>query len=652
MAVVPFDPIVGAQLVPYDRQQLQEWALSLGADVDDQVASGDIGSVITLAIRHNDSSQWGRARAVALRDNIGQLQLRIVDGTGKGHYISFPHRGLQFADIKVDQFAAAHDFNNIVRSMTSWTSESMRQLLAATSLLHQQGQQNLAAATAQHQQALDADAASLQRIELRLEAERARLDDERKALEADRHDLLRKRDDLTSEIIAAHADITSQKANLQLMEAATLKHKQELDAADDARKLELAEIIAKEKATIAQAQADLSAAQKKAKARATDIDKLEAKLQADIAALEAKQASIQHDYELRLKYLEERKLELSSTKKQLAQSTAAVDSRTLALDQREALLKQQEEALQRKLAALEANARHVPPSQPQPQPQQHHDPVALATVIAQAVAASLAPLLQQHQRPSGSGTVPARPVDDDIASASGSVVAIDPNDVAATDQEDEAACLRAISRWQKRDRALEYEQRATSAFLCLEGGKAHFEAEWRRRLQLSALNRPHMTVTVNEHISRLLCAYDSLVAAAGSSPKAVYLAHKTMRLTIEAATKCRLTLAAAPAAAYTMLDAEVLDARNKNRRGLPYRSLDAIVAKVIAKHPPAKNGDRRGSRNRGNRGSSNNNNTNTGSNGDFRRGSRRNDKGNGSRRSSRANSRKASPATTDDEGTD
>ncbi len=156
----------------------------------------------------------------------------------------------------------------------------------------------------------------------------------------------------------------------------------------------------------------------------------------------------------------------------------------------------------------------------------------------------------------------------------------------ATDVDDPTSCKNACTRWCQRDKDLEHQERATSAFLCVEGGRPLFETEWRRRLAVKPAAPEYHSVMVNDTIDRLLCAFDLLAASRDCvrDAKLKYLAHKNMRLNIEAAVKLRLTLNGADGTSFPILAAKIRSARNANRRGkVAYVSMDTIFTDIMAK---------------------------------------------------------------------
>lgn len=156
----------------------------------------------------------------------------------------------------------------------------------------------------------------------------------------------------------------------------------------------------------------------------------------------------------------------------------------------------------------------------------------------------------------------------------------DDEHIGATDEEDEQSCKSALSWWDKKERFLDFGDRATSAFLadCLTNDA--FEEAWRRRLKLKTTSKEYLTPLVEDMMRRLRLGL-RVVRLGAPSSVAAYAQRKALRDSIEAAARLELTVAGATAKDFEKFNASLRKARAKNRsRRNDFMSLDAVVADV------------------------------------------------------------------------
>lgn len=549
-------------LVPYARQQLAQWINDLGNDVDDQQRAGEPGSLVTFAFRQTDEQAWHRATAVAVRDPHTQgLYLQCVDGVARGMSLEFPQRGIQFSDFRIDMTRISAEYLAAVTKCQAFSLQAFQQVVQA------------------HTAQLGAQQDAIQRYEERICFEQDRLHEEQERVQQERAELIAKQDAFNTEMLNGRRALFDLQESVKATEREVRQRQEDLQRASATDKLQLQERIQEAKTKL---QAEQQAIRtKKAELRESEKAILvkEQDLQKQLEDLTAKQQRIEAANAATLRSLEERKLQLSGARRAVADREVEVERRAQALKNRETAANvRHEEALSHReaVAGIRPDVL-VPPHQTSVS---SIDPTVLATQIAQAVAVALLPLLQKSQ------AQPPAPVVHDVDAFDHS----QKQDQGATDVDDPSSCQTAMLRWKRRDAALDYEQRATSAFLGVDLPKSTFEAAWRRRLALPA-NRPaHYGQIAEDMVSRLLLAYDAVLAIPETQFRAKYIAYKNLRVSLEAASKLRLTLSGCPASAYGKFDADVSEARAKNRRGPSYKSLDTIVSAVMAKHPATKNG--------------------------------------------------------------
>ena len=150
----------------------------------------------------------------------------------------------------------------------------------------------------------------------------------------------------------------------------------------------------------------------------------------------------------------------------------------------------------------------------------------------------------------------------------------------ATDEENETSCKTALLWWTKKERFLEFHDRATSAFLADTLSDETFEEEWRRRLKLKPTAKEYLAALVEDMLRRLRLAL-RIVRLGAPSSMAAYAQRKNLRDTIEAAARLELTIAGAAASQFEKYNATLRKARARNRsKKNEFFSLDAIVAEV------------------------------------------------------------------------
>lgn len=75
--------------------------------------------------------------------------------------------------------------------------------------------------------------------------------------------------------------------------------------------------------------------------------------------------------------------------------------------------------------------------------------------------------------------------------------------VGATDEESEHSCRNAPSWWEQKEKYLDFNDRATSAFLADKLSPENFEEAWRRRLKLKPSSKDFLNPLVEDMLRRL-----------------------------------------------------------------------------------------------------------------------------------------------------
>ncbi len=160
------------------------------------------------------------------------------------------------------------------------------------------------------------------------------------------------------------------------------------------------------------------------------------------------------------------------------------------------------------------------------------------------------------------------------------------DDECVTDEEQEDSCRKANERWQRIEKMVPYADRVTAPYAAAHVGLDMFITEWRRRLRLRPGSRDYLDAVVEVMIRRLETNYKLLIQT--HTETGLYLAAKSMRLSIEDAVRLQLQLTGAPSKAFSAFTDKIAEARNKNRRARSskhavYLTVDSVVHKLPEK---------------------------------------------------------------------
>ena len=252
----------------------------------------------------------------------------------------------------------------------------------------------------------------------------------------------------------------------------------------------------------------------------------------------------------------------------IAQNERAIESRKAESERKQMLDEQRALAAQvasmaQMMQALMSPA--VPPPMPQQLPQSapsqffHADP--------QAQIAALQHELQQMKLSKAHG---------------GTSTTTDAEDEGyATDEGDEDACETSIKYWEKRDKALPQEARATSEYLAPLQNRADFTAEWRRRITPANCDASQLE-RVNEMMVRLTTAHEVIRQGARTNV-GEYLIRKVLRQAFADAALLILSFRRAKAELYHTFKEKYAAAKcaNKKKKTAIYTTWDGIIGSAL-----------------------------------------------------------------------
>ena len=579
---------------------------------------------LSLFISDPTSAEWFFARAVATLDRQSRsIWLNIFEGDFSGRRVQFPSRIIEFANTQIQEHIQASSVPDSI-SILNKVQDISKQLIeahasqaaaaAATTLQSAQSSASMIMSAAASATSIQNDA--LLRVERRIEQETLLLQEAKEALRLERLELQSKQDTLNQESLALNEQYQQAKNDLsEGQRLLTIKATQLQQETGETRKALEAELAAKSRELRSLSERNLQ----DQKVKQAALDKREKQLLEDAAKLKTSDETLAAKYASKLQALEDQRIQLSATKKDIQQQQRDTQN-ALAEAQR---LRDANAATAKELAlksrtnqsftAAAGRKQQKPPrhvviesdgdddvADADDDDVEHFDPADTTDYVG------------------GSRKHPSRPRDDELLrrlydlekqnaalmrrldtandafshfKSSRQRDSDDDDIVPATDVEDEASCMAALSRWSRVERQLGHSEKATGAFISSTLKMEYFESEWRRRLSLRHDSSAYLRSEVERSMLRLLLAY-KLVCAKHTSYKHAYEAAVLLRLEIEEACRLELQIAGTTHEGYDMFDTDVAAARAKNRRGKSsFIGLDGIVARVLKKHPRLRRGD-------------------------------------------------------------